>query len=149
MKALLAAIKAALLADEALGLRAQDCYVTPALEFIPNEVRAPFIALKDGDVTREELFSSALAETLSVQVCVFAHVLMPSASVMGDVPSGLRGVLDLCDAVHAVLDENLLGVSGLISAFCRSEGASETVGDEAEMYQRKILTYTYEYQGDR
>jgi hypothetical protein len=112
-------------------------------------VRPPAIALKDGAVERSELAGGMIERSLSVQVAVFAAILKPEASVMGDAATGGRGVLEIADDVHEVLDENLLGIAGALSAFAASESPSETVGDESEMFQRKIITYTYTFQEDR
>jgi hypothetical protein len=147
MKTLLAAMKTAL---QGLSyVRPQDVYVTPSLELIPNGVRPPAIALKDGPVSRSELAGGMIELSLAVQVAVFAQVYKPEASVMGDAATGAKGVLELAGDVHGVLDENLLGVAGMLSAFSAAESASETVGDETEMFQRKIITYVYTKQEAR
>lgn len=149
MKELLAAVKQALQTGLAARLRPQDVYITPALELIPNGVKAPAVGIKDGPVRRSELASGMLDVDLTVEVALFAQVLKPESSVMGDPATGQPGVLDLAAEVHAILDENTLGIAGMLDAFSPSESGSETVGTEAEMFQRKIITYRYLKQEER
>jgi hypothetical protein len=130
-------------------VRAQDVFVTPSLELIPNGVKSPAVALKDGAVSRSELAGGMIEIGLAVQIAVFAQVFKPEASVMGDASTGSKGVLELAGDVHGVLDENLLGIAGMLSAFSATESASETVGDETGMFQRKIITYVYTKQEER
>ena len=142
MQTLLSAIKTALL--EALDdLRSQDIYITPSLELIPNGVRPPAVALKDGPIARTEKVCGLWEVNLTVQVAVFARILQPEASIMGDTATEQKGVLELAADVHAALDQNLLSISGMLDAFSPSESESETVGDESEMFQRKVITYQY------
>ena len=148
MKELLSAIKTALQQGIAYA-RPQDVYVTPDLALIPNGVKAPAVAIKDGPVARSELAGGMLNLALTVQVAVFAQILKPEASVMGDAAAGLKGVLELAGDVHGVLDENLLGIAGMLGAFSASESASESVGNESEMFQRKVITYTYTQEVER
>jgi hypothetical protein len=143
MKAILAAAKLALQTGLSAYVRAQDVYVTPSLELIPNGVKTPAIALKDGAIARSEKCGGMWDADFTVQVAVFAQVLKPEASVMSDAATAQKGVLDLAAAVHAILDETTLGIAGMLDAFSPSESASETVGTEAEMFQRKIITYRY------
>lgn len=142
MQELLAAIKAALVSGISYA-RAQDIYITPSLELIPNGVKAPAFAIKDGPIACTEKVGGLLERELAVQVAVFAQIYKPEASVMGDAASGLKGVLELAGDVHGVLDENLLGIAGMLDAFSPSESASEPVGDESEMFQRKVIEYRY------
>ena len=147
MKALLATMKTTL---QGLScVREQDVYITASFELIPNGVRMPAVALKDGPIVRTELSGGMWERTLTVRIGLFAQVLKSEASIMGDAVSNQKGLLDLARDVHGLLDENLLSIAGMQAAFSPSETESETVGNETEMLQRKIVTYTYTQQEDR
>lgn len=148
MKELLAAIKAALLTGITY-VRPQDLYITPSLDLVPNGVRPPAIAIKDGPIARTEKLGGLWEVSLAVRIAVFAQVLKPEASLMGDTSTSTKGMLDMADDVHTVLDENFLSIVGMLDAFSPSEGESELVGDESEMFQRKIITYQYLKEEDR
>lgn len=148
MKELLTKLKAAL--QQGISyVRPQDVYITADLNLIPNGVMAPAFGLKDGPIRRSEKAGGMWEVVMTVQVGLFAKVLKPEASVMGDPASGQKGVLDLQKDLHALLDENLLGIIGMQAAFSPSEAGSETVGNESEMFQRKIVSYEFTKEEER
>jgi hypothetical protein len=111
---------------------------------IPEGVRFPFIGLKDGPIAREEGFSETLTERLTVYIVLYQQILKREASVMGD--GDKPGILDMASDVHAVLNENLLGLDGMERAFCPEEGAGELLlSPEGNRFvQKKRITYVYE-----
>ena len=148
MKELLNAIKSQLRADLTY-MRDRDVYVTPHANYIPNAAKPPCVGLKDGGITRTELPGGMWEVTLTVHLAVYVQLAKDEASIMGDTATGKKGVLDIVDDIHASLDENLLGISGMIEAFSSSEAESEMFGDENEGLQRKIVTYQYVKEEER
>lgn len=142
MQSLLTAIKAQLQTD-LTAVRDGDVFITPHADYVPRGVRPPCVGLKDGAVRRIELAGGMLEVRRQVQVVVFASLAKPEASVMGDAASGALGVLELVAAVHASLDENLLDIGGMVSAFAPAESPSEAMDGEYGPLQRKIVTYEY------
>jgi hypothetical protein len=142
MKALLNAMKTAL--QQGLTyVRADDVFITSALEFLPDGMMPPGIGLKDGTIVRRELISGMLEITLQVQIGVFVQVFKDEASLMGDAASHQKGLLEIVPDLHAILDENMLGIFGMQAAFSPSESGSEPVGNDTDLFQRKIITYEY------
>lgn len=140
MKALLEAIKTKL-QTSLTGLR--DIQVVPDEAMLPPGVRFPFIGLKDGPIEREEGIGETLKEKLSVKVIAYVEILKNEASIMGDKTN--TGVLELVGAIHDELNENLLGLTGMESAFCPHEDESETLVKENESFvQKKTCVYEYE-----
>jgi hypothetical protein len=131
MKQLLTAIKTEL-TNGLPGIRPGDVFITNSLELIPNDVRPPAVGIRT-DRHPQRKASGMWQVALTVRIAVFALVPKPEASVMGDAATGLKGVLELAAAVHTLLDQNLLGISGMQSAFSPAEGESEPVGDEGNV----------------
>jgi len=148
MRELLAAVKTQL----QTGLdyvRDRDVNVVPSEGFIPAGVRFPCVGLKDGGLTRTELAGGMWEVVLTVKLVVYVQLLKEEASIMGDSAAGRKGVLEIAEDIHAALDENLLGINGMIEAFSPNEGESELFGDDSELLQRKVITYQYVKQEDR
>ncbi|MFW5490429.1 MAG: hypothetical protein ACNI3A_18730 [Desulfovibrio sp.] len=142
MRDLLIAVRDALRASPVLNyVRGCDVYVTPYEGFIPHGAKFPALGVKDGDVVRKELAGGYLDETLRVTVCVYSQEHDPEEAVIGN--TRRQGIVDIARDVNRVLDENLLGLDGMISAFCAREAASELFGDDRELLQRKLLTFEF------
>jgi len=148
MKELLNAIKAQLQTDLTY-IRDRDIYVTPHENYIPHAIKSACVGIKDGGITRTELPGGMWEVTLVTKLIVYVQLAKEEASVMGDSAAGKKGVLDIVDDIHISLDENLLGITGMIEAFSPSENESEMFGDEKEALQRKIVTYQYVKEEDR
>lgn len=142
MRTLLAAIQTQLRSDLTY-VRDQDVYITPHPNYVPRGVQPPFIGLKDGPVARRELAGGWIEVTRQVLVVVYTALAKEEASVMGDAAAGQKGVLEIEEDVHASLDENLLSIDGMQSAWSPSAAASEMFGDAQRSLQRKIITYEY------
>lgn len=139
MKTLLAALKAEL-PGRLRWIR--DIEVVPDEYWIPEQVRFPFVGLKDGEIRREEGAGGTLTERLTVQVIVYQKILQAEASVMGSGDD--KGVLDLVADIHGVLNENLLGLTGMEYAFCSGEEGSQTLERDSVFIQKKRCDYVYE-----
>lgn len=125
-------------------VRDSDVKIVPHVNYIPYGARFPFIGLKDGPVKREELPGGGFRFFKRVHIVVYVKLLKGEASVMGDEPTGQKGVLDIPDDLHDVLNDNFLGLDGMHEAFCPDEKESEMFGNDKEGLQRKIITYAYE-----
>ena len=148
MKKLLKAIQDQLKTDLTY-VRDSDIYVTPHLNFIPASAKPPCVGIKDGGITRTELPGGMWEVVCTVSLVTYVQLLKDEASIMGDASAGKKGVLDIVDDIHSSLDENLLGITGMIEAFSPSETESEMFGDEKEGLQRKTVTYRYVKQETR
>lgn len=142
MKEVLNAIKTQLQTDLTY-IRDGDIYIAPHVNYIAGHARPPCIGLKDGPISRVELPSGMWELTMTVTLAIYVQLAKDEAGVMGDTATGQKGVLEIAEDIHASLDENLLGITGMQSAFSPSETASEIFGDEKEALQRKLITYEY------
>ena len=148
MKALLTALKSQV--QTALTyVRALDVRVVPHVDVMPVGAKSPCIGLKDGPVQCVELAGGMMRWIMKVHLVVYVRLAKDEASVMGDVAASRKGVLDIADDLHENLDENLLSISGMESAYCPAETESELVTIDGDAFQRKILTYQYEKEGSR
>lgn len=143
MRELLLAIKAQLQNDLA-DVRDADIFIAPHLNYIPGAIRMPCVAVKDGNIQRGEQIGGLLSYTYEIQLAVYVSLRKDEAAILGDESTGEKGLLDMVAAVHASLHQNLLGISGMISAFCREEQGVEMFGNDAATVLRKILLYQYE-----
>ena len=143
MKNLLTAIKTQLQAD-LIYVRDSDIFVTEDEILVPEAVRFPAVGLKDGPVSWSVISQGPSKEqTLTVTVIAYVEIIKPEVSIMGDAASGKKGVLEIIDDVRSSLDENTL--SGQASnAEVVSESASELLGDEETMIQKKSISFKYE-----
>ena len=146
MKPLLKAIKAELKA-RLNGVRKSDIFITPHRNYVPHGVGFPAVGIKDGAVNREELTGNLLDETLAVSLIPYVRAFPDEKSVMGGTTD--MGILDLVQALHTILDDNLLDLPGMEAAFCRNEKESEMFGKPDSGLQRKIIVYNYEQRSDR
>lgn len=150
MRELLNAIKSALQAAETLSyVRDVDIYITPHLNYIPAGVQFPAIGIKDENIARAELASEQMEYMLRARLVVYVDLAKAEASVTGDAATEEKGVLQIEEDLLSVLDENLLGTTGMISALSPSSSGSELFGDESETLQRKIIDLEYVKEGER
>lgn len=148
MKALLTAIESAL--QSGLDyVRDGDVFVTPDDNYIPEDVRFPAVGLKDGGISRMELPGGMLRVQMDVKIILYVQLAKNEAAIMGDAAGGRTGILDMADDIHAILDENLLSITGMQEAYSPSDQESLMVGDENETMQRKILSYRYVKEANR
>lgn len=144
MKELLIAIKAALKSIDGVTV-----FVTPHENFLPRKTRMPAIGIKDGAIQRREGVSLTMETTMEVKLIAWVGLAKDEGTILGDSSANQMGIIDLSDAIHARLDDNLLGLDGVISAFSPSEAGADMVGDNRETLENKVITYNYEKQGDR
>jgi hypothetical protein len=117
----------------------RDVYITPDEKLIPSGLRQPSIGLKDGTVRRVELGGGMVEETLQV-TCIAMVKLDGDDSLVGE-----AGVIALVKSIESALDENLLGLPGMESAWSPSETASQLFStDNRQFLVKKNITFEYE-----
>ncbi len=137
MKDLLTAIKQKLQTE--LGyVRDADIFITEDEMLLPEAVKFPAVAIKDGRVTRTLDDKTTIGIDARVRVSAYAQVLKVEQSVMGD-----RGVLQMTADIIAALEENNLGLDGVYHAFATSIEASRLFGDRQEMIQKQTVELQY------
>ena len=143
MKELLAAIKLQLQTDLTY-VRAGDVFVTEDENLIPSAVKFPAVGIKDGPVVRTEEIGGMMEYALTVKIIPYVQLSKPEAAIMGDTSTGKEGILDIEADIHESLDENLLAITGMISAVALpNQPESELFGDETEVVVRKVISYQY------
>ena len=147
MKALLLAIQVKLRAGLSY-IRDGDIYIAPHENYIPNTVRPPCVGIKDGRIVRHELPSGMWGVTLQVILAIYVMLAKEEATIVGDAASGQKGILEIAGDIHAALDENLLGISGMIEAFSPTESPSTLFGTGPYLEQ-KLVTYEYVMEENR
>jgi len=149
MKELLGAIKSQLQTDLTY-VRDSDIFVTEDENMIPNAVKFPAVGIKDGPVQRIEMIDGMMEYCMTVKIVALTQLTKPEAAIMGDTSTSQKGILDLEADIHTSLDENLLFITGMISAVAlANQPESEVFGDETEVIQRKIIGYEYVKETER
>ena len=140
MKALLQKIKETL--QENLDyVRDKDIYITPHINLVPPASKYPCIGLKDGRVTRKELAGDMLEITMQVHIVPYVRLIKEDETgIQGTAIK--KGILDMVQDIHAVLDDNLI-LPEIQAAFCPAERESELFNDGKIVLTRKVLTYEY------
>ncbi len=147
MKDLLLAIKTAL-QDGISYVQDNDIYIAKHENIIPPATKFPCIGIKDGAINRVELIDGMMEYKLQVKIIIYVRIMQSEASIVGNA-AGEKGVLDIADDIHTILDENRLGPSNIIFGWSAGETESEWFGDETSSLQRKITTYEYEKEETR
>jgi hypothetical protein len=147
LKTLLQAVKAEL-GTRMTGMRAIDIFITPHTNLIPAGTQFPAIGIKDGAVKRHELAGGdSLDRDLIVSLIPYVKAYPGEKSIIG---SGVfKGILDIVEDIHEILDDNFLGIDGMEAAFCEDENESEMFGNPEDGLQRKIIKYKYERRSER
>ncbi len=147
MKAILSALKVAIpLAMTSL----KGCYVVADPDFLPVAAQYPCVGLKDGAVIRSEAVGKILITTEEVFIYIYVQLLQNSeASIMGvdnvAPAADIKGLLDLEEDLHTLLDHNNLSVTGVLHSFGVEDLASEIfLQGENVFIQRKACRYVYE-----
>ena len=148
MKELLTAIKTAL-QDGISCVQDNDVYIAKHENIIPPATKFPCIGVKDGSISKEELLCSMMGYVLQVKIVVYVRIMQSEASIVGNA-AGEKGVLEIVEDIHTLLDENTFGLNGyILGGPTGSEPESEWFGDETASLQRKIITYEYEKELER
>jgi hypothetical protein len=143
LKELIEKIKDALLAAESIRVISDDdIYVTPDFDVIPTNPTFPLIAIKDGDIEREQVAHNAEDWTMFVEIGIYQELKADDDSLLATAPT-TYSLLELAADIRAILDYNLLNINGMLSNFSAEETGSELVGAEEFALQRKIITYEY------
>jgi len=149
VKELLTAIKTQLQTDLTY-VRAADVFITEDENLIPDAVKFPAVGIKDGPVVRTEEAGGMMEYALTVKIIPYVQLSKPEAAIMGDTSTGKEGILDIEADIHESLDENLLSITGMISAVALpNQPESELFGDETEVVVRKVISYQYEKETQR
>jgi len=146
MKTLILAIQTALRDAAGLAYIADaDIFITADENLLPVTVGFPSIGLKDGGITKT-IVAAPDKWTVKYNVDVIVYVLLSAGEtpVIGQAYPLIYGVLDINANIHTILHENALSLSGVMMAYCASEGPSEWMGAEDINIQKKKLTYYYE-----
>jgi hypothetical protein len=121
-----------------------DIFITEHENIISAKAQPPCIGIAAGDETREELAGSQMRYTRQVHVVAWMRLLQKEEAIAGD-----DGLLALSAGIDTLLDENLLSITGMESAFCRKKGKPEVFGTGRDALQRQILTIEYQQTGPR
>ena len=144
MDEILTAIKTALQSAIA-AVPDGDIIVVPSIDYIPNGTSLPCITIKDGGITNRALMGGCVEQEMVVYVSPWVEMVNDETSLTG--ATSVVGLLDLIDDIESALNNNLLDITGLQSAWCESSAPSELFGDDREALQRKTITVTYEKEG--
>ena len=146
MQELLTAIKTHLRDDANLSyIDDANIIITPDIDMIPITMGFPGLAIKDGPIRRIVHTNIKWEVHLTVLICILQLLKSSDKSVMGQADPKIYGVLEIADALHVSLNEQLLGITGMEMAFPGElETESETIGYEELVLQRKIVTYEYQ-----
>lgn len=136
MKTLLTAIKDQLI-NQLSFVRASDIVITEDAQLLPKGMMFPAVMIKDGEVTNQDETNQTMAQSLQVEITVYARILRAEASIMGD-----TGVLALEQWVIDALRGNDLGL-GFWRAFPIRQLPSMLFGDEQQMVQAKTIIFEY------
>jgi len=121
---------------------ARDIFIATDEQVIPMGSRFPCVGIKDGSVATKKLTCGVTETTLQVRIVCWTPSGKGSAQVTGD--STQPGVLTLAASVVALLDDNLLGIEGMISADNKSSTPSKMyINDQKKSVQQKILLFEY------
>lgn len=142
MRALLNTIKQTLQSGLS-DIRDVDIYITPDINYIPGSVRVPCIGIKDGSIRRTEIPCGMFEKTLHADIVIYVQILKDEAGIVGIEATGQKGILEIADDVHEILDENLLSIDGMIAAYSPFEEPLEMFGDKRNAVLRKVITYEY------
>ncbi len=127
------------------GVRAGDIYITPSLVFRPHGVMLPCVGIKDGKVIHKYLAGGAMEYTMAVRLVVFVKLTNKEAAIVGGNPTGQIGILAMNKQLIALLNNNLLGITGMEEARVTEDPESLFyLSDKQEMYQRKELGLQYQ-----
>jgi hypothetical protein len=141
MKDLLNAIKTQLQTDLTY-VRDSDIYITEDLRLVPDSVSFPAVGLKDGAIFYAIETQNQEEDTLEVIIAAYVELRKPEASIMGDVATDKKGVLDIiADVIAALSGETLSGQADV--AVPVSETPSELLADEDTAIQMKTITMRY------
>jgi hypothetical protein len=140
--ALLLALQAAL-ADDVDGVRSADVFIAEADNIVPAAVRMPAIGIKDGPIRREELAGGWMRYSLTTKVIVWSQVLQDGKGIALGTSTN-PSIITLARRAVEILDENLLDIDGMISAWSPSETEAQSFATSTgSVYLRKIITMEY------
>jgi hypothetical protein len=141
MRELLADIRS-LLREGLPYIRSGDIFISIDTEFFPNDVKFPCIGIKDGTIEREAAISGMLRRVMFVDISLFVNLPKKvDAALVGD--STNKGILDMEEDVHALLDDHGFGRFDIV--FCeRSEPTQVLFVSDSDIKMQKTLTYKFE-----
>ncbi len=139
MKDLLLAIKEHLKNDSTLDyVPDNSIYIACDENLIPSYAKMPAIAIKDGNIRNTQQLTKNYNQTAWVRVTCYQQILKEEESMIGT-----YGVLQMCADVFTSLIDEKLDIAGVMNVFPTDEEASQTIGDEREMIQKKTIVLQY------
>lgn len=150
MKALIQAIQTDLKNASTLSYVADaDIFITPDENIIPMTCAFPAIGLKDGPIVMQKVAGSTGTKLLwdilyRVHVITYVDMTAGETPIVGQTSPSIKGVLDINDAIRAVLHEDYQNITGIIDAYCIDEEESETIGGNDMILQKKRMTFEYQ-----
>ncbi len=126
-------------------VRDQDIFTTENEYLIPKTVKSHLISVKDGRESRRELAGGMIERVSQVKVSSYIQLAKPGAALMGDDATGKKGILEMTEDIDEILDEKLLDISGMQTAFCRDIEESEPINndDTLDVFIKKTMIYEY------
>lgn len=147
MKELLTAVKNHLQSDGDLSyITDTNIVITPDLDMVPVSLEFPGLLIKDGNIQRIVHTNIKWEVRMTVLIAILQQLKSGDVSIMGQTSPKVYGVLDMADDLHTSLNENLLNITGMESAFPGEvETETETIGYASDLVlQRKIISYEYQ-----
>lgn len=123
-------------------------FVTTDEQVIPDGVKLPCLTIKDGAVSVTDLPGGVREKTMGVTFIAWSPQGKDAAQVIGDKTQ--TGVLGILDEIVTLLQNNRLGIPGMIDGRQQSEAASVLyIGQNNKTVQQKTMTFQYvRQQGD-
>ena len=150
MKELLQAIQTQLRADGNLSyINDDDIFITPDENMIPVTANFPAVGLKDGPIQRIVETAETWEPHYAVYVIVYQLMSPGETAIVGGTNPTIHGVLDIAKDIHASLNDNKLGITGMELAYPGDERQSETIDNEELCLQKKKLSYIYQKEEER
>jgi len=143
MKEILKAVQAEL--RNRIGyVRSGDIFITADEDYMPNDVSFPCIGIKDGQTEKDFGMGGCADMKIQVLVMPVVNLLKREAALVGD--GVKKGLLDICSDITEILQDNLLGIDGMIlaDAALSQSPAQMVFNANYNMYFRKILKIQYE-----
>ena len=145
MKELLQAIQTQLRGDSTLSyIDDDDIVITPDENMLPATIGFPCIGLKDGPIQRIVEEAENWEPHYTVYVIVYQKLTGGETPLVGGTDPTIYGVLDIAEDIHASLNDNTLGITGMELAYAGDEWASENIDGPKIALQKKKLTYIYQ-----
>lgn len=129
-------------------IRKQDIYITPAIFWVPDQIKIPCIGIKDGHIKRKDLAGGMQEVTLNVHIIILISIFKGEAAIIGT--NSRKGILrhakDIEESLLESYAASFLGIDGMINCDLVAEKETEyfgSRGNDQNSLGRKIMTYEY------